>query len=52
MFLLFETACDGYDWLNGAVAYGLATQVASSIAVDVFKVSGCGFLFAADARCF
>lgn len=39
VFLLFETACDKYDWLNDIVAYGLAAQVAGGIAVEVFEVS-------------
>lgn len=39
VFLLFETACGEYDWLNDVVAYGLAAQVAGGVAVDVFKVS-------------
>lgn len=39
VFLLFETACDKYDWLNGVVAYGLAAQVTGGISVEVFKVS-------------
>lgn len=37
--LLFETACDKYDWLNGVVAYGLAAPMAGGISVEVFKVS-------------
>lgn len=39
VFLLFETACDKYDWLNDVVAYGLAAQVTGGISVEVFKVS-------------
>lgn len=39
VFLLFETACDKYDWLNGVVAYGLAAQVTGGISVEVFEVS-------------
>lgn len=39
VLILFETACDAYDWLNKAVAYGLAAQVAGGISVDVWKVS-------------
>lgn len=39
VFLLFETACDKYDWLNDVVAYGLAAQVAGGISVEVFEVS-------------
>ncbi|KAJ4394761.1 hypothetical protein N0V93_003981 [Gnomoniopsis smithogilvyi] len=38
VLLLFETACDKYDWLNGVVAYGLAAQVTGGISVEVFKV--------------
>lgn len=39
VFLLFETACDKYDWLNDVVAYGLAAQVTGGISVEVFQVS-------------
>ncbi|CAN8099281.1 unnamed protein product [Discula destructiva] len=38
VFLLFETSCEKYAWLNTAVAHGKAAQVAGVIAVDVFKV--------------
>lgn len=40
VFMLFETGCDDYDWMNGVVAYGKAAQVAGGISVDVWKVSG------------
>lgn len=39
VFLLFETACDKYDWLNDVIAYGLAAQVAGGVSVEVFRVS-------------
>lgn len=39
VFMLFETSCDQYDYLNGVVAYGLAAQVAGGISVEVFRVS-------------
>lgn len=39
VFLLFETSCDKYDYLNGVVAYGLAGQVTGGISVAVFSVS-------------
>lgn len=39
VFLLFETACDKYEYLNGVVAYGLAAEVTGGISVEVFSVS-------------
>lgn len=39
VFMLFETACDDYDWMNGVVAYGKAARVAGGISMDVWKVS-------------
>lgn len=39
VFILFETACEKYDWLNNVVSYGLAAPVADGIKVEVFEVS-------------
>lgn len=39
VMMLFETACDAYDYLNGVVAYGLAAQVTGGVSVQVFQVN-------------
>lgn len=38
VMMLFETACDAYDYLNGVVGYGLAAPVPGGISVQVFQV--------------
>lgn len=44
VMMLFETACEQYDYLNGVVGYGLAKQIPGGVSVQVFSVSDL-FLF-------